>query len=37
VKISEGKLAVVLHDRGKDWDVNGSTGAHHAVDTVSVQ
>ncbi|MER6104890.1 hypothetical protein ABT115_21835 [Streptomyces sp. NPDC001832] len=36
VKISSGRLAVVLHDRGKDWNSQGSTDAHHAADAVYV-
>lgn len=36
VKINGGRVAVVLHDRGKDWNSHGSTDAHHAADAVYV-
>ncbi|MFF3787043.1 hypothetical protein [Streptomyces sp. NPDC001933] len=36
VRISGGKLSVVLHDRGKDWNSHGSTDAHHAADAAHV-
>ncbi|MFE9612474.1 hypothetical protein [Streptomyces sp. NPDC006012] len=37
VKISDGRLAVVLHDRGNDWNSHGATDAHHAADAVYVK
>ncbi|WP_406253455.1 hypothetical protein OH786_33820 [Streptomyces atratus] len=36
VRISGGRPAVVLHDRGKDRNSHGSTDAHHAADAVFV-
>ncbi|MFE4451359.1 hypothetical protein [Streptomyces sp. NPDC056796] len=36
VRITGGNIALVLHDRGKDWNSKGATDAHHAVDAVGV-
>ncbi|MGW9123296.1 hypothetical protein ACWGRV_43140 [Streptomyces sp. NPDC055663] len=36
VKLGGGRLSVVLHDRGKDWNSQGSTDTHHAADAVYV-
>ncbi|MGW0859982.1 hypothetical protein [Streptomyces sp. NPDC002690] len=36
VRITGGHVALVLHDRGKDWNSDGPTDAHHAVDAVGV-
>ncbi|WP_327269917.1 hypothetical protein OG233_24780 [Streptomyces sp. NBC_01218] len=36
VRFTGGHLALVLHDRGKDYNSSGPTDAHHAVDAVGV-